>query len=30
MLGGSTEGLKQDLQIRKAIDFLVENSKTVA
>ncbi|GLB58405.1 trigger factor [Cytobacillus sp. NCCP-133] len=27
---GSLEGLKADLQIKKAIDFLVENSKTVA
>ncbi|MFC3883113.1 trigger factor [Bacillus songklensis] len=26
----SVEGLKEDLKIRKAIDFLVENSKTVA
>ncbi|MFC0270203.1 trigger factor [Metabacillus herbersteinensis] len=29
-LGGSDEGLKEDLKIRKAIDFLVENSKDVA
>jgi trigger factor len=29
-LGGSAEGLKEDLKIRKAIDFLVENSKVVA
>ncbi|PAD68826.1 trigger factor [Bacillus sp. 7586-K] len=29
-LGGSTEGLKEDLKVRKAIDFLVENSKVVA
>jgi trigger factor len=27
---GSLEGLKEDLKIRKAIDFLVENSKDVA
>ncbi|MBG9574690.1 trigger factor [Cytobacillus firmus] len=27
---GSLEGLKTDLQIKKAVDFLVENSKTVA
>jgi len=27
---GSLEGLKGDLQIRKAVEFLVENSKTVA
>lgn len=27
---GSLEGLKADLQIKKAVDFLVENSKTVA
>ena len=26
---GSLEGLKADLQIKKAVDFLVENSKTV-
>lgn len=29
-LGGSDEGLKEDIKIRKAIDFLVENSKDVA
>lgn len=29
MLGG-LEGIKEDLKIRKAIDFLVENSKSVA
>jgi trigger factor len=29
-LGGSAEGLKEDLKVRKAIDFLVENSKVVA
>ncbi|MDQ0215419.1 trigger factor [Oikeobacillus pervagus] len=27
---GNAEGLKGDLKIRKAVDFLVENSKTVA
>jgi trigger factor len=27
---GSLEGLKEDLKLRKAIDFLVENSKVVA
>jgi trigger factor len=27
---GSLDGLKADLQIRKAVEFLVENSKTVA
>ncbi|RLQ98022.1 trigger factor [Falsibacillus albus] len=27
---GNLEGLKTDLQIRKAVEFLVENSKTVA
>ncbi|WP_044894606.1 trigger factor [Bacillus alveayuensis] len=27
---GSLEGIKEDLKLRKAIDFLVENSKTVA
>lgn len=27
---GSLEGLKGDLQLKKAVDFLVENSKTVA
>ncbi|MBE6183829.1 MAG: trigger factor, partial [Bacillus sp. (in: Bacteria)] len=27
---GSLEGIKGDLKIRKAIEFLVENSKTVA
>ena len=26
---GNLEGIKSDLQIKKAIDFLVENSKTV-
>lgn len=26
---GSLEGLKADVQVRKALDFLVENSKTV-
>jgi trigger factor len=30
MLGGSADALKEDLLFRKAIDFLVENSKTVA
>lgn len=29
-LGGSLEGIKGDLQLKKAVDFLVENSKTVA
>ena len=29
-LGGNAEGLKEDLKVRKAIDFLVENSKVVA
>lgn len=29
MLGG-IDGVKEDLKIRKAIDFLVENSKSVA
>lgn len=29
-LGGSLEGIKGDLQLKKAIDFLVENSKPVA
>ncbi|MDZ5712385.1 trigger factor [Jeotgalibacillus haloalkalitolerans] len=29
-LGGSTEILENDLRVQKAIDFLVENSKTVA
>ena len=29
-LGGSTEVLGNDLRIKKAIDFLVENSKPVA
>ncbi len=29
MLGG-TEGIKEDIKIRKAIDFLVENSKSIA
>src|SRR5699024_6238725 len=29
MLGGQTDALKQDLKIRKAIEFLVEHSKTV-
>jgi trigger factor len=29
-LGGSADGLKEDLKVRKAIDFLVENSKVVA
>ncbi|GAA0333735.1 trigger factor [Bacillus carboniphilus] len=29
-LGGSLDGLKSDLKIKKAIEFLVENSKTVA
>src|SRR5690606_34789457 len=28
MLGGNTDALKEDLLFRKAIDFLVENSKT--
>jgi trigger factor len=27
---GSLEGLKEDLKVRKAIDFLVENSKEAA
>ncbi|MBC5637559.1 trigger factor [Ornithinibacillus sp. BX22] len=30
MLGGNTEPIKEDLLFRKAIDFLVDNSKTVA
>ncbi|WP_047985011.1 trigger factor [Ornithinibacillus californiensis] len=30
MLGGNTEAIKEDLLFRKAIDFLVDNSKTVA
>ncbi|KOO46936.1 trigger factor [Priestia koreensis] len=30
MLGGNLDSLKEDLKIRKAIEFLVENSKTVA
>ncbi|MBT2693082.1 trigger factor [Bacillus sp. ISL-55] len=29
-LGGSLDGIKGDLQLKKAVDFLVENSKTVA
>ncbi|MFE8703410.1 trigger factor [Cytobacillus sp. FJAT-54145] len=29
-LGSNLEGVKADLQVRKAVDFLVENSKTVA
>ncbi|MCG1027880.1 trigger factor [Virgibacillus halodenitrificans] len=29
MLGGNTDALKGELKMRKAIDFLVENSKTV-
>ncbi|MDQ0414153.1 trigger factor [Mesobacillus stamsii] len=29
-LGGSLEGIKGDLQLKKSIDFLVENSKPVA
>lgn len=29
MLGGNADALKDDLKFRKAIDFLVENSKTV-
>src|SRR5690625_454841 len=29
MLGGNTDMLKEDLKMQKAIDFLVENSKTV-
>lgn len=29
MLGGNTDAVKEDLRIRKAIDFLVEHSKTV-
>ncbi|MFD2628709.1 trigger factor [Oceanobacillus kapialis] len=29
MLGGNTEAVKGDLKMRKAIEFLVENSKTV-
>lgn len=28
-LGGSLDGIKSDLQMRKAVDLLVENSKTV-
>ncbi|MED0745397.1 trigger factor, partial [Aeribacillus composti] len=27
---GSTEGIKEDLKIKKAVDFLVENRKDVA
>jgi trigger factor len=30
MLGGNLDAIKEDLLFRKAIDFLVENSKTVA
>ncbi|WLR50113.1 trigger factor [Bacillus tianshenii] len=30
MLGGSTDRVKEDLKVRKAIDFLVENRKSVA
>lgn len=30
MLGGSTDRVKEDIKIRKAIDFLVENRKSVA
>lgn len=30
MLGGNTDAIKEDLLFRKAIDFLVDNSKTVA
>src|SRR5690606_6145932 len=30
MLGGNTEAIEEDLKFKKAIDFLVENSKTVA
>lgn len=30
VLGGSLDGIKGDLQLKKAVDFLVENSKTVA
>ncbi|MFD2046244.1 trigger factor [Ornithinibacillus salinisoli] len=29
MLGGNADAIKEDLKYRKAIDFLVENSKTV-
>ncbi len=29
MLGGNAEAIKEDLKMRKAIDFLVEHSKTV-
>jgi len=29
-LGGNLETVKADLQIKKAVEFLVENSKTVA
>ncbi|RSD23341.1 trigger factor [Mesobacillus subterraneus] len=29
-LGGSLDGIKGDLQLKKAVDFLVENSKSVA
>ncbi|SET69610.1 trigger factor [Oceanobacillus limi] len=29
MLGGNSDAIKEDLKFRKAIDFLVENSKTV-
>ncbi|WP_170007846.1 trigger factor [Bacillus fonticola] len=29
-LGGQLDGLKEELKIKKAVDFLVENSKTVA
>nr|WP_010099028.1 trigger factor [Ornithinibacillus scapharcae] len=30
MLGGNTDAIKEDLLFRKAIDFLVDNSKTAA
>ncbi|MFS0636307.1 trigger factor [Mesobacillus foraminis] len=29
-LGGNIDGIKGDLQVKKAVEFLVENSKTVA
>lgn len=29
-LGGNVDGIKGDLQVKKAVEFLVENSKTVA
>lgn len=29
MIGGNLENIKNDLKVRKAVDFLIENSKTV-